>query len=81
MLAALGLGSAAVTELGAQARQALSASDIIGALAIQGREMPDDEIELIRQALQRNLEQFQRIRDFEMSDDVALPVVFRPRNA
>lgn len=81
MLAALGLGSAAITELGAQARTALSASDVNGALAIQGREMPDDDIELIRQALQRNLDQFQRIRDFEMSDDVALPIVFRPRVA
>ena len=79
MLAALGLGSAAITELAVQARQALSASDIKGALALQGREMPDDEIDLIRLALQRNLEQFQRIRDFEMSDDVALPVVFSPR--
>lgn len=81
MLAALGLGSAAITEPGAQARTALSASDMNGALAIQGREMPGGDIELIRQALQRNLDQFQRIRDFEMSDDVGLPIVFRPRGA
>ena len=77
MLAALGMGSAAITELTAQGR-ALTASDIEGALAIQRRDIPDDEVALIRRALQRSLDDFQRVRELEIGDDVSLPIVFSP---
>jgi hypothetical protein len=81
MLAALGLSAAAITELAAQARRVLAASDLKGALAIQGREMAEDDIEVLRRALQRNVDQFQGVRKFELDDAVVPAVIFRPRSS
>jgi hypothetical protein len=82
MLAALGIGVTAGTELDAQRRtSSLSATDIRGALAIQGRAMTEGEVTLVQRALQRNLDEFQRVRDLELGDHVGLPVVFRARRA
>jgi hypothetical protein len=81
MLAALGLSGTAITELAGQARQALASTDLKGALAVQGREMPDDDVEVIRRALQKSLDQFQGVRAFEMDDAVAPPVIFSPRKS
>lgn len=80
MLAALGLGAAAAETLAAQ-RQPMSAGDLKGALAIQGRDMTDDEVAVVHRALQRSLDDFRRVREFEFPDDVALPTVFSPRRS
>lgn len=77
MLAALGMGSGAITELAAQDR-ALTVSDIKGALALQGRGLPAADVAVIRRALQRSLDDFQRVRELEIGDDVSLPIVFSP---
>ena len=79
LIAALGFGAAAATEVGADAPPGLSTRDIQGALAIQRREVSDGEVERLQPALQRSLADVQRIRELEISDDVALPVVFGPR--
>jgi hypothetical protein len=81
MLAALGLTGTAIAELAAQARQALGSSDVKGALALQGREMADDDLEVIRRALQRSLDQFEGVRNVEIDDSVAPATIFNPRTS
>jgi hypothetical protein len=76
LLVALAAGGAATTEPSAQA--ALSGQDLKGALAIQHRALPAKELELIQRALQRSLDEFGRVRELDIDDAVALPVVFRP---
>jgi hypothetical protein len=78
MLAALGLSRRALAA--AQSKTAIGPDDLRGALAIQGRVLPDDEIEVIRLALQWSLDKFQRVRDLEIEDQVVPAVMFEPRS-
>ena len=80
MLAAMSLGAGAVADLPAQAGQKLTLADLNGALALQGREMPEAEKAVVRRALQQSLDDFQRVRDFDVDDAFGLPVVFSPAN-
>ena len=80
MLATMSLGASAIAELSAQAGQKLTSADLNGALAVQGREMPEAEKAVVQRALQQTLEDFQRVRDFDVDDAFGLPVVFRPAN-
>lgn len=76
LLAAVSLGGGAVADLSAQAGQTFTAANVNGALALQGRELPDEKLELIRRALQQNLDDFERVRSFDVDDAFGLPVVF-----
>ena len=80
MLAAVSLGGAAVADLAAQAGQKFTPADMNGALALQGREIPAGEVEVIRRALQQSLDDFERVRSFDVDDAFGLPVVFSPAN-
>ena len=80
MLAAAGLGGVALGDLAAQTAQQITAGDMTGALALQGREMPEGEVEAIRRALQQSLEDFERVRAFDVDDGFGLPVVFSTAN-
>jgi hypothetical protein len=77
MLAALGLSPTALAQ---QSKRAIVPDDLKGALAIQGRALPDDDIEVIRLALQWSLDRFQGVRDLEIDDAVAPAVIFVPRS-
>lgn len=77
MLGALGLNSAATTELMAQAPTP-GVDALKCALAIQGRDLSQEQLDVIRRALQRNLEQFQAVRDLEIDDRIAPLVIFSP---
>jgi hypothetical protein len=77
LLAALGLSRPAFAQ---QPKRAIGTDDLKGALAIQGRPLPADDIEVIRRALQLNLDRFQRVRDLEIDDAVAPAVIFVPRS-
>jgi hypothetical protein len=81
MLAGLGLTVGAISDLAAQARQSLASTDLKGALAIQGRAMAEDDIEVIRRALQRSLDQFRGVRAFDIDDAVTPAFIFRPRKS
>lgn len=77
MLAALGLSRTALAQ---QSKRAIGPDDLKGALAIQGRALPDDDIEVIRLALQWSLDRFQAVRDLDIDDAVAPAVMFVPRS-
>ncbi len=77
LLAALGLSRSAFAQ---QSKRAIGTDDLKGALAIQGRALPADDIEVIRRALQLSLDRFQRVRDLEIDDAVAPAVIFVPRS-
>ena len=77
MLAALGLSRTALAQ---QSKRPIGADDLRGALAIQGRALPDDDIEVIRLALQWSLDRFQAVRDLDIDDAVAPAVMFVPRS-
>jgi hypothetical protein len=76
MLAMFGLIPATT---GQQSALAVSADAVKSVLAIQGRSLPDEEVEMIRRALQWNLDRFQRVRALELDDAVAPAVMFVPR--
>lgn len=79
MLGALGVAQRPAATAAAPAQVALSTQDLKGCLAIQGRDLDASQTEAVRQSLQRNLEQFQAVRDLEIDDAVPLAVIFRPR--
>jgi hypothetical protein len=76
MLALLGLIPATTGQQSAL----VSADAVKSVLAIQGRSLPDEEVEMIRRALQWNLDRFQRVRALELDDAVAPAVMFVPRS-
>ena len=78
MLGALGVVQSRVGIAAAPAQFSLSAQDLKGSLTIQGRELDQSQTEAVRQALQRNLQQFQAVRDLDIADAVPPAVIFRP---
>jgi hypothetical protein len=77
MLVALGV---APTALAQPSIGAIGAGDVKGALAIQGRPLADDDVEVVRRALQWSLDRFQPVRDLEIDDAVVPAVTFVPRS-
>ncbi|MEO5894144.1 MAG: hypothetical protein ABIS06_00405 [Vicinamibacterales bacterium] len=78
LLVSLGAAGAVTTDLSGQAPNTLSLEDVKGALAIQRRDLQAQEMALVQRALQRSLDEFQRVRELDINDAVALPVIFRP---
>ncbi len=78
LLAALGISGGAIDGLTAQLRDKLAPQDLQGALAIQGAALPDEQLEVVRRALQQSLDDFARVRALDIDDTIGLPVVFRP---
>ena len=79
MLGALGVLQTPVWIAATPAQVTLSARDLQGSLTIQGRDLDTSHTEAVRLSLQRNLEQFQAVRDLDIGDAVAPAVIFRPR--
>ena len=79
LLAALGITGPAALQVAAQARKKVSPQALKAATAIIEHDFDDDRLELVSRALQRNLEQFQSIRDLELDDLLEPAIMFVPR--
>src|SRR5262245_42993365 len=79
LLAAAGVTGPAAIDLVAQARQPISADVLRSAAAVLGQEFTDERLKVIETALQRNLDQFQVVRDLEIDDLVEPAPVFAAR--
>ena len=78
-LAAVGITGPAAIDLVAQARSSISSESLRQASAILGETFTADRLTVIQAALQRNLEQFQIVRDLVIDDSVEPAPVFDPR--
>ncbi|HYU77928.1 MAG TPA: hypothetical protein VEK56_03025 [Vicinamibacterales bacterium] len=79
ILAAAGISGPAAVELIAQARKPISIDSLRGASAVLGEDFSDDRLKMIETALQRNLDQFQIVRDLEIDDLVEPAPMFDAR--
>jgi hypothetical protein len=68
VLASLGIGGPLALESIAQSKSRVSAPILKDASAVLGEDFSDARINVIEAALQRNLDQFQILRDFEVDD-------------
>jgi hypothetical protein len=78
-LAAVGITGPAAMDLIAQARGSISSENLRQASAILGETFTADRLTVIQAALQRNLDQFQIVRDLEIDDLVEPALAFDPR--
>ncbi|HTK29967.1 MAG TPA: hypothetical protein VL309_10465 [Vicinamibacterales bacterium] len=78
-LAAAGITGPAAAALLADARSAISADVLRSASSIVGETFADDRLKVIEAALQRNLDQFQGVRDLAIDDAVEPAPIFNAR--
>ena len=79
VLAAAGITGPAALDLLAQSRNKISADMLKQASAvIGGVQLSDERLKVAEIALQRNLEQFQIVRDFVVPDSVEPAPIFMP---
>ena len=67
-LASLGIGGPLAVDLTAQAPTRISTPMLKAASEIRGEEFSEERLKVIEVALQRNLDQYQAFRDFEVDD-------------
>jgi hypothetical protein len=79
ILTAIGVSAPLAAELAAQAAPTVSDEALRGAAALLGGAFDQQRLAVARTALQRNLDQFQVVRDLEIPDDVEPPTIFVPR--
>ncbi|HEY7789256.1 MAG TPA: hypothetical protein VIC33_01970 [Vicinamibacterales bacterium] len=79
MLTAIGITGPAAASLAAQARTTLTVDDIRHAEAILDQPFADDRLPVIERALQRNLNQFQAVRDLKIDDLIEPAPIFLAR--
>lgn len=79
-LAALGITGPLALELAAQPRARLSADVIKHASVVLGEQFTPERVTVIEKALQRNLEQFQVVRDLVIDDLVEPAPMFMARS-
>ena len=80
-LAAIGVTGPLAVDLAAQAenhRTVISIDNIKNAATIRGENFNDDRLRVIHAALQRNLDQFQIVRDLDIDDLVEPAPIFNP---
>ena len=81
ILGALGFTGTLAESLAAQAAPAVSAAAIGGAASLLSGSFDEQRLAVARTALQRNLEQFQAVRDLELPDGLEPPVIFQVRRS
>ncbi len=79
VLAAAGITGPAALDLVAQARKPMSTDILRSASAVIGEDFSNDRLKVIETALQRNLDQFQIVRDLEIDDLVEPAPMFDAR--
>lgn len=80
LLAALGVSASALPLLASQLPERLTREHLERALAIQGADLPPDRLEIVRRALQQNLDELARVRALDIDDTVAPAVLFRAKS-
>jgi hypothetical protein len=81
ILSALGFSGAVAESLAAQAAPVVSAGAIGSAATLLSGTFDEPRLAVARTALQRNLEQFQAVRELDLPDGLEPPVIFRPRRS
>jgi hypothetical protein len=79
-LAALGVTGPLAVELVAQSRGKVTTEVINHAAAVLGQTFPPERVAVIEKALQRNLDQFQVVRDLVIDDLVEPAPMFMARS-
>ncbi len=79
ILAAAGISGPAAIDLLAQARKPISIDILRSASAVIGEDYSDERLKVIQTALQRNLDQFQIVRDLEIDDLIEPAPIFNAR--
>jgi hypothetical protein len=79
ILAALGVSGPLAAEIAAQSAPIVSEDALRSAAAILAGSFDQARLGVARSALQRNLDQFQVVRELDIPDDVEPPTVFLPR--
>ncbi len=79
LLAAFGITGPAALELVAQSRKKLSPEILKSANVLVDQDFTDERIQVITAALQRNLDQFQIVRDLEIDDLIEPAPIFMAR--
>ena len=78
LLAAAGITGPAALRLAGQARGQLSVETLKAAETLLDQSFDDERLKVIRAALQRNLDQFQLVRDLDIDDAIEPAPVFDP---
>ncbi len=79
ILVALGLTGPLAADLAAQAAPRVSPAALSGAASLLAGGFGRARLDVARTALQRNLDQFQVVRELEIPDEVEPPTIFIPR--
>lgn len=77
-LATIGITGPLALELAAQSRSEISQEVLRRAAQILGEEFTAERLAVVEKALQRNLDQFQIVRDLAIDDSVEPAPIFRP---
>ena len=77
-LAAIGITGPLALDLAAQTRTFVSIENLRNAASLRGENFSEDRLRVIQAALQRNLDQFQLVRDLDIDDLVEPAPVFLP---
>ena len=78
-LAGLGITGPAATQVLAQARKQVSIDTLRTAKAIIDQDFTEERLQVIATAFQRNLDQFQMLRDLEIDDSIEPAPIFISR--
>ena len=81
ILGALGFTGAVAESLAAQAVPVVSAGTIGSAATLLSGTFDEARLAVARTALQRNLEQFQAVRELDLPDSLEPPVIFLARRS
>jgi ribosomal protein L12E/L44/L45/RPP1/RPP2 len=76
ILAAAGITGPAAAHALAQARRQITSDNLKNATALMNQEYDEERLQVIKTALQRNLDQFQSVRDLEIDDLIEPAPIF-----
>ena len=79
ILTALGVSAPLAADLAAQSAPVVSEDALRAAATLLSGGFDQKRLAVARTALQRNLDQFQVVRDLEIPDEVEPPTIFVPR--
>jgi hypothetical protein len=78
LLAAAGITGPEAVRLAAQARKQVSIDALRDASSLLDKDFDDARLKVVQIALQRNLDQFQIVRDLEIDDLIEPSITFDP---
>lgn len=77
-LTAAGITGPAALQVAAQARHTVTLEALSNASALLDQDFGEERLKVIEAALQRNLDQFQLVRDLEIDDSIEPAITFDP---